>query len=196
MARFQGISAMPKHSLREQMLTRRRGMNAVLLREYSALAQRQLLELPEFAMAKVIALYAPVNNEVETADLFLAGRREGKQLLFPRVAGRDLEFVEVSSWSELEPAAFGIAEPTGSSIVEPAAIDLMVVPGLAFDHFGYRLGYGKGFYDRYWHQKPQHGVLVGLAYNFQVVDRLPVEHHDIQLDLLVTEANLLRFART
>lgn len=184
---------MPKHSLREQMLEQRCRLSAEMLLHCSELAQRQLLALPEFAAASVIALYAPVRNEVATSELFHVGRNAAKQVLFPRVAGKKLEFVEVSEWSELQPGAFGIAEPTGTRVVVPAAIEFMVLPGVAFDRRGHRLGYGKGYYDRYWHQQPRHGLLVGLGFDFQLVDRLPVEHHDIQLDLLVTEANLFRF---
>lgn len=185
---------MPKQSLREQMLQQRRSLPAELLLHRSELAQRNLLGLAEFTGGNVVALYAPVRNEVDTAELFSAGRHAGKRMLFPRVAGNALEFVEVSDWPELQPGTFGIAEPTGTRVVEPALIEMMIVPGVAFDRRGHRLGYGKGFYDRYWHQQPRHGLLVGLAFDFQVVDRLPVEHHDIQLDLLVTEANLFRFA--
>ncbi|HAD05206.1 MAG: 5-formyltetrahydrofolate cyclo-ligase [Desulfuromonadales bacterium GWC2_61_20] len=184
---------MPKHSLREQMLEHRCRLTAATLQQLSDLIQSQFVELPEFLAADVVALYAPVRNEVATAELFRAGRKMGKRLLFPRVFGKHLEFVEVSDWSELHSGAFGIAEPTGSNVVDSAAIDLMVLPGLAFDRRGHRLGYGKGYYDRYWQQQPRHGLLLGLAFDFQVVDRLPVEHHDIQLDLLVTETSLLRF---
>ncbi len=184
---------MPKHSLREQMLEYRCRLTAETLQQLSDLVQRQFVELPEFLAASVVALYSPTRNEVATAELFRVGRQL-KRLLFPRVFGKHLEFVEVSDWSELHSGAFGIAEPIGSPVVAAETIDLMVLPGLAFDRRGHRLGYGKGYYDRYWHQQPRHGLLLGLAFDFQVVDRLPVEHHDIQLDLLVTETSLLRFA--
>ncbi len=105
----------------------------------------------------------------------------------------ELEFVRVDSRADLAHGAFGVMEPSGRDLVAPAQLDLVVVPGVAFDRSGYRLGYGKGFYDRALHDTTAKTVHVGLSYEFQLVGALPAEKHDIGMDLIVTEEHILRF---
>jgi 5-formyltetrahydrofolate cyclo-ligase len=184
---------MHKPSIRSDMLARRRQLPVEICRERSRRIQKRLLALPEFREAQRLALYSPVRNEVATEEILRAAREAGKAAAFPRVIGQHLEFVLVTDASELEPGGFGIPEPRGSAVVPLGSLDLLVIPGVAFDLAGHRLGYGKGFYDRVLHDPEERGTLVGLCYEMQLIDSLPAGVHDVRMDLLVTENRVLRF---
>ncbi|WP_432823438.1 5-formyltetrahydrofolate cyclo-ligase [Trichloromonas sp.] len=187
---------MPKKSIRATMLAQRRHLASVTCASLSHAAQLRLLETPEFLQAAVLALYSPVYNEVFTEELFHAALRHGKRVAYPRVCGEVLEFVEVTRLAELKSGVFGVLEPSGSSVLSACDLDLMLVPGVAFDQAGFRLGYGKGFYDRFLHAADRCPCLVGFCFEFQLVDDLPVESHDIGMNMLVTDARTLRFFAT
>jgi 5-formyltetrahydrofolate cyclo-ligase len=184
---------MPKTSIRQTILTRRRAIAAEICLASSLNVQERLLTLPEFAAAACVALYSPIANEVFTEAVFRGAARLGKRVVYPRMCGTELEFVEVADRRELGPGTFGVLEPRGGRRIPPVAIDLAVVPGVAFDLRGHRLGYGKGFYDRAFGTGPSRPLLVGFAFEMQVVDRLPTEGHDVQLDLLITESRVVDF---
>lgn len=184
---------MPKKSIRASILAQRRQLAPDSCAGLSHAAQNRLLAIPAFAEAAALALYSPVNNEVLTGELFHAARSLGKQVVFPRICGQRLEFVEVTQLAELQPGALRIREPRGTTIVPVTALDLLVVPGVAFDQKGGRLGYGKGFYDRTLHAVAPRPCLIGLCFEFQLVSALPVETHDVGVDMLVTEARTLHF---
>lgn len=183
---------MPKRSIRQTLLKQRRALTGAESRQCSQAAQQLLLETDAYRKASVVALYAPIHNEVLTDELFRSARQDGKKVCYPRVNEDLLEFSVVEKESDLVPATFGVAEPTGTDVVPLEEIDLVVTPGVAFDRSGYRLGYGRGYYDRAFGSARQ-AVLAGLAYDFQIVDELPTEEHDVYLDLLVTSSNVLAF---
>jgi 5-formyltetrahydrofolate cyclo-ligase len=184
---------MPKKSIRDEFLARRKQLAADACLSRSLLVQRHLLATTEYAVAEIIGLYKPILNEVDTSEIFQCARLSGKKVAYPRVRAGSLEFVAVSTGMEFASGTFGISEPIGSGIVPVEALDLLVVPGVAFDLGGFRLGYGKGFYDRVLHQSPRRGVLAGICFEFQLASALPAEWHDIRMDLLATEACVLRF---
>jgi 5-formyltetrahydrofolate cyclo-ligase len=177
---------MPKQSIRSEVLAWRRHLAAETCLQHSLLIQARLMRSPEFREAAAIALYSPVQNEVFTEQVFRQALKQGKSVVYPRVRGSDLEFVQVGDPAELAPGAFGVLEPTGSRVVSPACLDLVVVPGVAFDRAGHRLGYGKGFYDRGL-QGQGSCFLAGLCFELQIVDNLPAEAHDIRMDMVMTE---------
>jgi 5-formyltetrahydrofolate cyclo-ligase len=183
----------PKTSIRKDMLSRRRHLAAETSMTWSLQAQERFLALPEFGDAGCIALYSPVLNEVFTENIFAEARRLGKQVAYPRVTEDALEFVAVEDHRDLEPGAFGILEPSSSGKAVPVRIDLLAVPGVAFDRSGHRLGYGKGFYDRALRALSPRALFVGLAFEMQLREALPAEGHDVRLDLLVTEEQVLDF---
>lgn len=183
---------MPKRSIRDEMLVRRRHLAVDTCLARSLVAQQRLLQTPEFAAATVVGLYSPVRNEVFTEEIFTAACRAGKTVAYPRVRSDLLDFVAVAQRQELVPGAFGILEPDGAKTIPLAALELIVVPGVAFDFAGHRLGYGKGYYDRFLQER--RGALVGLCFDFQLVTKLPAEVHDVRMDMLVTDERILRFA--
>ncbi len=188
---------MPKRSLRSSMLARRSGLSCEQWRAASQRAQERLLGLELFQQARRVALYASLQNEIDTALLFAAAREAGKQVLYPQVCGELLVFHEVTALEQLNRGRFGILEPCpGGAGQEQTVPDLMVVPGVAFDLRGHRVGFGKGYYDRYLAGLRQLPLLVGLCHDFQLCDRVPAEGHDIRMHCLVTESRTVQVAVT
>lgn len=152
-----------------------------------AIVQR-ILSLPDYTSATRIGLFAPHGDEVNIRPLF-----EGaKECYFPRVVGEHLVFFRVRRWEELAPGYRHLMEPDGcSEPLDPNRCELIVVPGLAFDRQGGRLGRGKGFYDRY--LQNVEGSRVGVAFEACVAECLPMEPHDARVNVLVTETAVRRF---
>lgn len=184
---------MPKRPFRAQMLQQRRSLSPEAGVRLSRAIQQQLLALPEYRDCELLALYSPVRNEVQTDLVAAHARQSGKRLAYPRVEGDGMVFHEVVADEALHCGAFGVCEPVQTRPVAATEIGLAIVPGVAFDRNGFRLGYGKGYYDRFWGHGERHAFLVGFAYGFQLVPQLPSEAHDLRLDLLLTEEGPLRF---
>ena len=156
--------------------------------------QERLLESDFYRSSRCIVLYAEKDNEVATDQIFADALASGRRVLFPRVIPeyRGVSLVRVCSRDELRPGAFGLLEPTGSETVPPAELGraLICVPGVAFSLEGQRLGRGGGYYDRLLAETGSQAVTAGLAYSFQVLDRLPESPDDRRLQLIVTESGV------
>lgn len=184
---------MPKRSLRSQMLALRRRMSAAECSRLSGLIQAAVISSAQFVAARSLALYAACDNEVATSEICRAAVATGKVLCYPRVEAGTLVFRQVSGECELVCGSFGIPEPKeGFPPRTPGELDLIVIPGVAFDLSGNRIGYGKGFYDRTVHALEGSGRLVGLCYDFQLVDTFVGEPHDVLMDVIITESRLFR----
>ncbi|MEE4252996.1 MAG: 5-formyltetrahydrofolate cyclo-ligase [Desulfuromusa sp.] len=182
---------MGKALFRKQFLSLRRQLDLSVHLRLSQQAQQQLIASECFARAKTVALYSPINNEVATEQVFLEARKGNKQVYYPRVDGDDLAFFEVRETSELLPGGFGVAEPVTGRQISVTELDLVVVPGVAFDLRGHRLGYGRGYYDRQLAQKTQKTVSVGLGFESQLCSLLPIDVHDQALDFIATETRFI-----
>jgi len=156
------------------------------------LIQSSLTALPEYASAGSVALYASFRSEVPTGGIIHHALSAGKEVLLPAVGRHGLVFRRISSETDLVQGSYGIREPGQSSPeVEPEAIDLFVIPGVAFDMHGHRVGYGKGYYDRTLHRFEYGGKLIGLCYDFQLVDVIAGEPHDVIMDRVITERRIV-----
>lgn len=173
-----------KPALRAEFEARRRGLAPARRALEEEVVQAFVQATPEWRAARTVLLYRSFGAEFSVVGLTLAAWRAGKRTLFPRVAGTGLILHAVSSWSELRPAGLGVSEPAASSpIVDPAEVDLAIVPGLAFSRSGDRLGRGGGHYDRL---LPALRAAWGVAFDCQLVDRLPAERHDQRVHRVVT----------
>ncbi len=188
-----GSQPMPKRSIRETMLDRRKHCSAATCLALSLKIQDKFLASAMFRNASSLAVYSPISNEVMTEEIAQRSLKSGKRLVYPRIQDESLEFVEVTCLESLRPGAYGILEPDGNVVLQTAEIDLLLIPGVAFDRLGHRLGYGKGFYDRVLERCHSRVLRVGLAYDFQVLDKLPVQEHDRPVSVLVTESRTLTF---
>ena len=160
---------------------------------------QQLQQLPELSVDDRIGGYFAVNGELSLHLVVAQCWRQGKAFHLP-VAGADrqLRFARYGAASPVQPNRFGIPEPEVATdqLVDPAALELVLVPLLGFDRRGHRLGYGGGFYDRsfaFLHgtERPTLPLLVGIGYSFQEVDTLAAESWDVKLDLIATECELI-----
>ena len=140
---------------------------------------------PRLADAHTVLLYSALPDEVPTLPLLNRLTAEGKTVLLPRVVSdTDMELRRYTGPHDLEPGAFGIMEPTGELFTDYDHIDVAVVPGMAFDREGHRLGRGKGYYDRFLARLP-HIYKIGVCFPFQLVDQVPTDAHDILMDEVI-----------
>lgn len=142
----------------------------------------RLEETAAFLLAEKILMYHSLPDELSTRR-FLAKWGKRKKFFLPRVNGVNLEILPYDE-TRLELGSFHIEEPTGNDLTDPATIELVVVPGVAFDRQGRRLGRGKGYYDRF--LQSSRATKVGVGYEFQLIDEVPSEPHDINMDIVVT----------
>lgn len=144
----------------------------------------------DFKKSKVFALYSPIKNEVETEMIFQQAKMAGKLILYPRIDKNSLLFSVVNDLRELVSGKFGLLEPPSTARTLPSEeIDAFIVPGVAFDTRGYRLGYGYGYYDST--LRNVRGVVIGLAYRFQVVNSIFPDDKDIRVQKIITEEGII-----
>jgi 5-formyltetrahydrofolate cyclo-ligase len=184
-----------KVSLREELTARRKAMTPDIIDERGLKVQARFLATPYYNKARTVALYAPIRGEVPTRDILIAALQDEKIVCYPlsHVHGRILSFRAIRAESELEPGRLGVREPSNSSELIPVdQIDLFVVPGLGFTRDGKRLGRGGGYYDATLRAASARSRRVGLAFSDQIVDTMPTNADDVDMDLVVTEAETLR----
>ncbi|MER3446916.1 MAG: 5-formyltetrahydrofolate cyclo-ligase [Candidatus Dadabacteria bacterium] len=180
-----------KRSIRCDLLSKRLSLSIEEVDKASKEITENLLRLWCFRNARSVALYFAIRNEVKTDDIFRRAKELHKEIYFPCVYDCLLEFRKVDDLNELEPGSFGIPEPSRNSArASIMGIDLIIIPGLAFDRFGGRLGYGGGYYDRALF-KTDKKRRIGLAYNFQVLDSIPMETGDEKVGLVITESSVI-----
>ncbi|MDD5287000.1 MAG: 5-formyltetrahydrofolate cyclo-ligase [Desulfuromonadaceae bacterium] len=184
---------MPKRSLRSQLLADRRALSQTAWLVSSLAAQRNLLSLQEYSRAGCIALYAAVHQEVDTSGILTDAFESGKRVLYPALCGKEMVFRQVLGLDRLQEGAFGILEPCPTGVEHQAdEADLIVVPGVAFDLSGHRIGYGKGYYDRFLKHPGRKAHLVGLCHDFQLIDGdIPADRHDIRMEIIITDRRII-----
>ncbi len=155
---------------------------------------QKISSLPEFKKADTIVFYLPIHGEVDLVELFEEFKLQ-KKFVLPRVNGEKLQLHPIKSLQETEIGSFQIPEPKKDlPTIAPAEVDLILVAGLVFGKNGHRIGYGKGFYDRL--LKTTNCVKIGIAYHFQIVENIEGEGHDVPMDMIVTENELIRVGET
>jgi len=156
--------------------------------------QGRFLQSEFFLGAGCLALYSAIHHEAQTDGVAGRALACGKTLVYPRVDGDALVFVKVENLNELAPGSFGVLDRPGQNLLPVAALGLVVVPGVAFDLRGPRLGYGRGFYDRALGSCRSECLRVGFAYDSQLTDALPALDHDKTLSVLMTETRTLTWS--
>ena len=187
---------MMKQALRRQMRRKLAGMPAEAAAIKSRAACSAFAALAEFRDASTVMLYMPIAMEVDTVELTLAAWQADKTVLMPKVTlePRRMSAVQVRSFEDdFTVGAFGIREPAGAEAWPVDGIDLIVVPALAYDRCGNRLGKGGGFYDRFLALPSRRGVPCGLGFDEQLLDEVPTDDHDQPIDMVVTDREVLRF---
>lgn len=156
--------------------------------------EKNLLGLEEFDKAKMVMFYISKGSEVHTRRMIKEAMKRGKRVAVPvtKLDERELAVSELLDFDELTPGAFDVPEPKDPKLISAGEVDLIVVPGIAFDMRGYRLGYGLGFYDRFLSSVREDAIIVALAYDSQVLDEMPNERHDVPADAIITESRVIR----
>ncbi len=179
--------------IKEEKAALRAEMSGVLLRPDERIIDSRAIcnrirQLPEWASARVVLIYTALADEPDVFELW----DNDKRICLPRYrADRTYEAAYVESQTELTIGQFGIREPLpGADCVDPSAVDLVIVPGVAFDAAGVRLGRGRGFYDR-WLQSLA-ASYCGVGFDHQLVSEIPSEPHDVRMEAVVTPSGIFR----
>ena len=175
---------MDKKELRSIIKEKKRAMTEedICLRSHRLC--EKFLKCEAYQNAKTIYGYLPNNQEVRTWEALEQAIRDGKQVAVPKVYGQDMKFIYITDFSQIETGYCQIPEPIADGPVAEDQSALVLMPGLAFDREGHRIGYGGGFYDRFLSAEPDHPT-VALCYDFQVLDYLPTEEFDIPVDTVI-----------
>ncbi len=186
-----------KSALRQSLLAKRLGLSFEDVFEKSLKIQKSFLASDAYGKTEKIALYSGCNNEVLTDEIFLHAVAHGKEVFYPKVskAKNVLEFFRVKNKEALTAGSYGILEPRGGDGLKEAvsSFDIIIVPGIAFDLSGNRIGYGKGYYDMTLPACRRSCITIGFAYDMQVKQNIPCEPHDVKIDIIFTESQVFRF---
>jgi len=185
-----------KKIIRREILKKRDGMSADIKAEKDSRIKGRFFFLPEFIAAEKIFFYASFRSEVETLSMIEESLKMGKRIVLPKVNKKTHRLIlyEIKDVSELSPGYMGIPEPSLSDdrLVNLDDIDLVVIPGAAFDYSCNRLGYGAGYYDIVLSERKKKMPVVALAYEEQIVGSIPSEMHDVKVDMIVTDKRVIK----
>ena len=180
---------MNKQLIRTNISAQKKNYSTQIFSELSHNICDILTQTDVFQKAHCIALYFGMKDEVQTSVLI--EEWSGKKIIaLPVVHGNDINFHEFTGKENLNKGVFDIQEPTSVDIIPEEDIDVFIVPGVAFDRNGNRLGRGKGYYDRYLAgiNKP----IIGVCFDFQLIDSITTENHDVKMSMIITEKEILK----
>ncbi len=152
-------------------------------REQADLIFNKIINLKEYNQSNLILTYVSLNDEADTIKLIKHSLEENKIVAVPKCEGDDILFYYINSLEDLEEGNFGILEPKTNQIVNDFNKSICIVPGVAFDKQNNRIGYGKGFYDRF--LKKYQGIKIGLTYKECICDKIDTEINDIKMDKVI-----------
>ena len=175
---------MDKKELRRQIREKKRAMTMEQIEAASSRLGELFAASMQYKQAKTIYGYLPYNQEVRTIPMLERALSEGKRVAVPKVYGDDMKFIYITDMSRISAGYAGIPEPVDDEPVADDPTALVLMPGLAFDPQGHRIGYGGGFYDRFLAQEPNHPTLA-LCYDFQMLPKLETEEFDIPVDCVL-----------
>lgn len=191
-----GAASVEKHELRARLRRMREKLDPAACARHEEALARLLTGLDELRAVSVVLAHAATSDELDPAIAVRMLEARGVRVAYPRIEPKARLGLHFADPSELEPSRYGIREP---AISAPRAaydeIDAVLVPGLAFDERGLRLGRGGGYYDRLLPLLRPDAVRIGIAYDEQVLERIPAEDHDVEMDLVVTPTRVLRPGR-
>ncbi|MBD8990002.1 MAG: 5-formyltetrahydrofolate cyclo-ligase [Clostridiales bacterium] len=175
---------MDKTELRREIRARKRAMTEAEIEDRSARLAQLFFASRAYQNAKTIYGYLPYNQEVRTVPMLERALKDGKKVAVPKVYGEEMKFLYLDDLTAVAKGYAGIPEPIADEPVAHDETALVLMPGLAFDPQGHRIGYGGGFYDKFLAAEPKHPTLA-LCYEFQMLPKLDVEDHDIPVDTVL-----------
>ncbi len=144
---------------------------------------KQIIDLPEYKESDLVLTYIPIRDEVDTLKLIEQSFKDGKKVAAPKCEGDIINFYYINSLDELKKGYYGLMEPANNNIVSDFKNSICIVPGVAFDKENYRIGYGKGYYDRF--LSTYNGPSIGLTYKECICDKIDIEEHDMKVDKVI-----------
>jgi 5-formyltetrahydrofolate cyclo-ligase len=185
-----------KRAVRLRVLAARDAMSSAERERASARIVDHVLSLPEIGRASTVMVFWSFGSEPDTAPLVEALDARGVRVALPRIVDGDVVPRAYAPGDAVTEAPFGAWEPSAGEELHPSAIDVVVTPGVAFDRSGRRVGYGGGFYDRFFRRTGPDTIRIGIGFDLQLVDEdLPSGHFDLGLDGIVTESGVVRLRR-
>ncbi|MEW6556960.1 MAG: 5-formyltetrahydrofolate cyclo-ligase [Elusimicrobiota bacterium] len=192
---------MQKVSIRKKILKIRDKLSKKTIEKNSKKILNNLFSVKEFQKAKKIMFYSAFRNEIETSEMIKKTLELKKQVFLPKVVKNKIVPAQIKNLKQLVPGKFGILEPQATrptllrGCPEPqdtSQLDIVIVPGIAFDKNCNRLGFGRGYFDRL--LRKQTVLKIGLAHNFQIVRSIPVSKNDVVMDIVITEKQIFKKA--
>lgn len=185
---------MIKKQIRKEILEKRGKLGSIDHKYFSNCIINSILDSSHYRDANTIMVFVSFSDEVDTHEFIKKAISDGKKvtvpITFPKT--KEIKPSHIESFHDLEPGYYGILTPKADCInlVSPEEIDLIIVPGVAFDKNGYRVGYGGGYYDRFLSRLPQ-VTTIGIAFELQIIDKVPRDEYDIAVDFIFTEKKVI-----
>ena len=179
-----------KKEIRKEILNKRSAMSSLDVNTLSAGICRRLAMTEQYNNAENVCLYMPIKNEADVTLLIDALRRNGRTVWLPRVIGGHMDFYIYNEDTPLISGAFGIREPDSKTVLVPDSRTLVVMPGAVFSVKRGRIGYGGGYYDRFLEENSR-CMTAAVCYDFQIIDEVPAEAHDIKPQIIVSEKRII-----
>ncbi|MDP4089106.1 MAG: 5-formyltetrahydrofolate cyclo-ligase [Bacillota bacterium] len=183
-----------KKELRQFIVRKRDEVAPALRQEWDNIIFDRLIDSEYYKRAEMIFTFVSFKSEVDTHRIIKRALEDKKIVCIPKIKSKEkgIELYRINGMDELKPGYFGILEPVESCpAVEAAAFDLILMPGVAFDRKGGRLGYGRGYYDRFLSKLDSESDKIALAYHFQLLDSVPVDIWDVLVDGIITEEEFI-----
>jgi 5-formyltetrahydrofolate cyclo-ligase len=185
-----------KRAVRHRVLAVRDAMSASERERASARIVDRLLTFPEIKRASTVMAFWSFGSELDTATLIEALHTRGIRVALPRIVDGDMQALAYEPGEAVTETLFGAWEPASGQLLDPSAIDVVLTPAVAFDRSGRRVGYGGGFYDRFFPRTRSDTLRIGIGFDVQLLDDdLPTGHFDLGLDAVVTESGVVRVRR-
>ncbi|MEI8315146.1 MAG: 5-formyltetrahydrofolate cyclo-ligase [Verrucomicrobiota bacterium] len=183
-----------KHELRKRISAHLTGLDDGTVHQHSVAVAKQLATLPAFADAKSLAVYVSFGNEIETHNLICQLLKRGRHVCVPAFQNGEYLVAEIQDFDQdLVAGKLNILEPKHPRRVSAVQSEVWLIPGVAFDRNGNRLGRGKGYFDALLKSAP--GLKIALAHDFQLLNEVPIEPHDVRMDFIITENQVVQCTR-
>ena len=182
---------MIKDELRKEIRTKRCELDEDTVRNSATAIWNRLKELKEFKNTSRIYVYHAFRNEVDTCNIIQYGFDHGIEICLPKIHDKTMDFYKITSYKQLKEGYMGIFAPDETTRKVELHHGIVIVPGTAFDNNCNRMGYGGGYYDRFLYKNPNL-TKIGIAYDFQIFDTIPVESYDIPMDYVITETTTIK----
>jgi len=179
-----------KEDIRKKLTEKRSKLSCDFISENSKLISEKLFDMQLYNESDNIYIYMNFGGEVSTKEIISDALSKGKKVAIPKIINNEMNFYYIKDIEDVEIGHFGVMEPITNEIAKDDKA-LVIMPGVAFDSEKNRIGHGKGFYDKYL-DKNKSFDKIALAYDFQVMEKVPFENADVRPDIIITEKNLVR----